>query len=675
MIDAINSDEKRLSSNPKKNNIENNYENYDEANHFKNFKEHKYRIKKKIEERKQYIEKFIEPIIVKIKDKILKIKEKSSKEKVDNYTFIDFMIKLKDDVDEIKHFFEIMDFIEKKLISFDYNDYNLFIKYFVKYIIKKYEKEHIWKILINIYMIKIYHDLKSIKNGNQLSFINEKNYLYKSILEKILEDFKFEHLSGLYDYINFNDNFKLENNEEANNQLNYLDDVGKNESFMTNDIHVYSIVENNNSHISYDDNEFKENKKKIIEEGKVISNWNNFIEGECAKKQNLKIIYDIFDHLDDNKDFRFRKKFYKKLFEKISKENEYLNDTKFINSIMKLILKDDEEKYIFKILSLDEQINSEPYYEDIFCKIIMETTKKIENLCTIEITKIKEKKLEKEIEKDIGNSNLILNSNKPKAENFDVKEKNDLEKKSFPPILLLKLFGEYNNSLFNKIICKDLSYLNPVNYSINNNIEETDEQFIVIKKLFNLFIDYYLCFDLENIASDNLLIFFGYLTQCIIEYININDKIKDDLLEILRKKQKDLEEHDINKILKDLYKENKNNDLKNILFIIEHSLLFNLYCIKYLNYKNEFIFGKTLERMNLYFRIFLNFNPEIKLNDNIDKIIENKEILFESYKNNKFKNMHILFRLILLSYQIIFHLNIPEFDKNIFYLYKRRKKF
>ena len=165
MIDAINSDEKRLSSNPKKNNIENNYENYDDANHFKNYKKHKYRIKKKIEERKQYIEKFIEPIIVKIKDKILKIKEKSSKEKVDNYTFIDFMIKLKDDVDEIKHFFEIMDFIEKKLISFDYNDYNLFIKYFVKYIIKKYEKEHIWKILINIYMIKIYHDLKSIKNG------------------------------------------------------------------------------------------------------------------------------------------------------------------------------------------------------------------------------------------------------------------------------------------------------------------------------------------------------------------------------------------------------------------------------------------------------------------------------------------------------------------------------
>ena len=103
-------------------------------------------------------------------------------------------------------------------------------------------------------------------------------------------------------------------------------------------------------------------------------------------------------------------------------------------------------------------------------------------------------------------------------------------------------------------------------------------------------------------------------------------------------------------------------------------MLFNLYCIKYLNYKNEFIFRKTLERMNLYFRIFLNFNPEIKLNDNIDKIIENKEILFESYKNNKFKNMHILFRLILLSYQIIFHLNIPEFDKNISFIYIKEEQ-
>jgi len=66
--------------------------------------------------------------------------------------------------------------------------------------------------------------------------------------------------------------------------------------------------------------------------------------------------------------------------------------------------------------------------------------------------------------------------------------------------------------------------------------------------------------------------------------------------------------------------------------------------------------------MHSYFRIFLHFNNEIKLNDNDDKMIENKEILLEFYQNNKFEKK-FLFNLILLNYQIIFHFNdIPGFE-------------
>ena len=56
--------------------------------------------------------------------------------------------------------------------------------------------------------------------------------------------------------------------------------------------------------------------------------------------------------------------------------------------------------------------------------------------------------------------------------------------------------------------------------------------------------------------------------------------------------------------------------------------------------------------MDNYFNIFSSIN-NIIIND---KIKENKKDLFGYYKDNKFKYKY-LFHLILLYYQIIFHLN------------------
>ena len=72
---------------------------------------------------------------------------------------------------------------------------------------------------------------------------------------------------------------------------------------------------------------------------------------------------------------------------------------------------------------------------------------------------------------------------------------------------------------------------------------------------------------------------------------------------------------------------NSDEDLKKLFSIINNSLLFYTYCIENLNLRDECICEKCLERMHSYFEIFLHFNNEIKLIDNDDKMIENKEIL------------------------------------------------
>ena len=108
--------------------------------------------------------------------------------------------------------------------------------------------------------------------------------------------------------------------------------------------------------------------------------------------------------------------------------------------------------------------------------------------------------------------------------------------------------------------------------------------------------------------------------------------------------------------------ENYNEDEDKLLFIIKNSLLFKIFCIKYLNLRNKEVFKiEDLQKMKFYFRKFLDKNEinlsESKLYDNNDIVMKDKDKLFESYRNNKFHNKLILFKIILLNYKIIFYLN------------------
>ena len=649
---------------------ENNYKNFndfDNINWFEDFKTHKRGMINKKNEIETYIKKFIEPIISDLEDKMrlsnneinnkeINNKKENGTNTIINYSFINLMYKLKEkeSITKINDFFKIFDFIKNKLPSFDYN---LFIKYFLD----KFKNKNILTFINNISMIKIYVDLKNAKKEKEIkSFINEKNYLCKAIFENIIDDFKIENINGLYNYINFKFFFNIETKKNIKD-LEYHVFLDLFNSLSINNIDRLSNYNYINQALTYSFGKYSKNNKREIEQylkdnEQTNIKYNKLIEDQCANDQNLNIIYDLFDKFDSN-EYGCRKKFYKKLF-KIIYENEekYLNDILFLNSIMILILKDD--KNIFKILSLHDTIDNEDRTKlgEIFREIIMK------------ITQIIEEKY------DYLKNNQNKDSNRQQSEILI----NSL-------LIFLKLFGEYNNISFHKIICSS-NYFNSNNNLGSKNISniqnndiiytrrEKEEEFIVIKKLFNMYIETYLSFDL-NISSikKNKLIFFNCLTQCITEYINIDEKIKEDLKKILDEKGGDLEKkeksllekitetnEDDNKINK--INANSDEDLKKLFSIINNSLLFYTYCIKNLNLRDECTCEKCLEKMHSYFEIFLHFNNEIKLIDNDDKMIENKEILLEFYQNNKFEK-DFLFNLILLNYQIIFHFNdLPGFE-------------
>ena len=651
---------------------------------------------KKKKEIDKYTKRFIQPLIEKLFKKINGIKKTSNNE-IDNitnitninntngitdYSFMNLRVKLSDEksLKDINLFFEIFDFIKSKLLRIDYN---LFIKDFIK----KYEEENIWTFINKISMIKIYGDLIHEKNEEKLSIINEKNYLSKSIFENIIDDFKIEHINGLYDYIFFKNNFTIDKENIKNEMDKYLHENFEkfydNYEFNINDnnhpnYNYVNLVKKNSLKISYLQNKQQMDQKSKVEKEQDINKWNKFIEYECLNEENLNIIYDKFDKFDSN-DYRCRKKFYKKIFQIIyNNKDKYLNDIIFINAIMILILKD--EKNIYKILSLNDTIdndnNTKIKLENIFSEIIMK------------ITEI------------ITKENM---NGKNEGEKLDTIKKEILINSL---IMFLKLFGEYNNIQFHKIICKDLNYLKT--HKKESNEKESDEkksnsvttykkdlidnsedknEFIVIKKLFNLYIKTYLSFDLKGnfpLIKKNNLIFFDNLTQCIIEYTNISEKIKIELKKILEVNEDDLKKqdelfHEKIKIICDIKnKENKKNkrgeeneNLKKLYPIIYNSSLFYIYCLKIINVKDEHICEEALKRISSYFKIFLSANG-MKLNNNDDKMIEDKEKLLDSYRNNKFKNTDFpLFDLILLNYQIIFYfLNISGFEiyKSFFYI-------
>ena len=169
---------------------------------------------------------------------------------------------------------------------------------------------------------------------------------------------------------------------------------------------------------------------------------------------------------------------------------------------------------------------------------------------------------------------------------------------------------------------------------------------------------------------------FSSLTQCITGFTTINEKIKIELIRIFDGEEKKLEKQN-NELFKKILindlenkeskeinneDENYNEDEDKLLFIIKNSLLFKIFCIKYLNLRNKEVFKiEDLQKMKFYFRKFLDKNEinlsESKLYDNNDIVMKDKDKLFESYRNNKFHNKLILFKIILLNYKIIFYLN------------------
>jgi len=476
----------------------------------------------------------------------------------------------------------------------------------------------LWQLINNIYMIKIFIDLKNNEKIDESSFIYENNenyYLYNSLLNKIINDFEFEYFSELYDYIYFEDSFIIKKNKCIGIYEKYKQKYGGLDS-NNNDSYSYIFLNKYENNLNLEDN--------------IINKWNKYIQNENIKEKKLNIIYSLFD-IFDLKDNRCRIKFYKKIFENIGKEenkNIYLKDTKFFNAIIFLILNDN--KNIFKILSLDDQINNNKELQKIIFKMIKTISIKIESLFNYFTNKQTEEGKKKTLDQaqienieELGNSEEILNS----------------------LILFLKLIGKYNNIPFHKIICTNINYLD----------DEKDE-FIVIKKLFNLYIDAYKSLDEKN---KNLIIVFHSLTQCIIEYTYTNLKIKKELKNILIENVDEL--HKLNdelfkKIKEDPLNKDENENENILLFIIKNSLLFKLHCLKYLEFekseKLKIFRDEDLRNINLYFRKFLSLNKEI-----------NKEKLFESYKDNKFKNKLILFTLILLYYKIIFYLRaIPDYE-------------
>ena len=579
-----------------------------------------------------------------------------------------------------------LDIIERYYNKRDYDS-------FLKELFKKFENQKkLWQVINDISMLRILIDLKNNKGIKESSFIYENNYLYQNILNKIIKNFEFAYFSLLYDFIYFENVYSINEKNHKNKYIEIYDKFklkyGELDSNLNDDYSYIFLNEEQNNFITF-------LKKEDIE------TWNKFIQNKSIKEKKLNIIYTIFDKLDLN-NYSCRTKFYNELFNYLiinitEKDNEYSKKIKIINSIIFLILNDN--KNIFQIYSSDDQVNNDKEIANIFNEMIMKITEKIESLVK-NITE-EEKEILDELEKK---ENEEKNVDKTiKEGEFEI---TNLEEETIPKIkysensakkeellnsliLLLKLFGEYYNASFHRIICQNLnnadSNTNENIIQSNKSLGENKNEFIVIKKLICLYLDIYKSFDLEikkiSKVDKNLVIIFNSLTQCITGYTNIKEDIKIELIKLLEKYLKNLDnilfdEFQVESNKKEIQenqdknsKENENEEENKILFINKNLLLFKIFCIKYLNLKNKEIKvfkDEDLQKMKFYFINFLSINSlneildlsNVKLyENNNEKIINDKNILFEYYKDNKFRKRLILLNLIILNYKIIFLLS------------------
>ena len=632
-------------------NIINEAVNFDDKNLddiFEKFKDFAFKKDLKTALMDEYIKKFLIVIYWKLKNKIKKnqnneIKEDEQNKNVfDNYSFNSLSIDLYDNKEDIKYFFKIFDYIKIKLINITNIDYNLFITQFVKSI----EQEgilNIWKFINYIYMIKIYNDIEENnnndkKNIDKASFLNEHNTLCEAFLLKIIEEFKADYFYGLYDYIYFRERFMDKTINKTNiYQLNRKMTKRTNSSYYNNN---YSYIFGN-----YED----------INEEK-LNPWNKYIINEYKDKK-FNIIYNIFDY-SDSSNYKCRKKIYFKIFEMISKfYNKDLENTEFINALIALIVNDNN--HIFKIYSKKKEEGKEKKEDEeeekqkkVKEEVDEEDEENIEEK-NIEVFKILIKKVTEKIEFLLKPTNI---NDRKKAERL-----NSL-------ILFLKLFGEYNNSMFHEIICTELK---------------------VIEKLYGLYLQLFISIEItekQNVIKEPIseilktkLIVFQSLTQCLTEFTNINGDLKKNLRQILENKKEHIlqKQKELDKIIEKICEnknksEEENEKLDNTILLLNNITIFKLFCVKFLGVQNKIeFFLKIIESMNIYFKE-IKSNISIKLSLEANSFEKGKKKLLEYYKSNFNENKEI-FNLILYNYQIIFQLT-PYFEPIKYFFYINDEK-
>ena len=312
-------------------------ENYDSEDFHSIFNEFKYfNFKNKWKEaiNDEYIEKFILPkfslLFQNILDRLQQENENKKNEEninIKNYSF-SFLIKnMSNELNNIEEFFAIFNYIKKEL---DDIDYNLFIKKFLDKMKIKGNLVDKWRFINKIYMMKIYKEINAIsshKKKEKLSILNKNNNLCKAILYNIIDSnyFECEYFYGLFDYIYFQDIFIIDDNNEKK-------DLGLYDKFKNFHDNLYFLNDNSYYYI------YESLKAKSIETNDE-EEWNEFIKEEYKSKK-FNIIYRVFNYLDYN-NYKCRKKFYFKIFDKINKEsNIYLDNIEFINGIIALIVED-----------------------------------------------------------------------------------------------------------------------------------------------------------------------------------------------------------------------------------------------------------------------------------------------------------------------------------------------
>ena len=309
------------------------------------FKDFNFEYNNKIKTIDEYIKKYIYPKIKFIYE-FFKNKLNNENFNKNDYSF-KFLIKNMDKkLKAINIFFNVFDFIKKKLYIIDYN---LFIKKFIESlktiegeadIFKPEKLVNIWKFINNIYMMKIYYNIiENIKSEN-FSILNENNNLCKEMLFSIINPdfFEGEYFLGLFDYIYFEDRFILEETEDKENRK---DNSVNYKKFINFHDKLHFLNENSYFYL------YKSIKAKNVAKQNIISNWNKYIIEEY-KNNKLNLIYQIFNYYNHNK-LNCRKNFYLKIFNMIINKKEYLDNIHFINSLIAIIAED--KCNIFEIYS------------------------------------------------------------------------------------------------------------------------------------------------------------------------------------------------------------------------------------------------------------------------------------------------------------------------------------